>query len=638
MVGWLSTETGFRAIGQTGAVTVETDDWERARPVHELPATVSTGATGRCRRLSVNAPVAADPEPSDTQTLTTTTSPTLTLRFSSAGAVTTDGDGATVSFQTPSPVSIGVSERVHRPEPLTVPPSPAGIAAAVTAAGDRLPDGPERSFPALRPAVPRIEFDASATRDDDDTRPIQFTVPDELESVLVAAPLAYYLGASLTVGASRPRIEIPALEFSLPFTPLPAFASETAATLQRLVALDSAARRVEGERLDDAPLAALELTPDHVTAVEPSVRYATFLDADQPAATTWHRSTYVEPTIERARILPALLDQLSLVYPAEATAVSPQELLESALEDFFRGVVSVTPLAPELGVGVSHGWLADGAVVDAFKTTPAAYDNATERTDDAETLRLTIVSNDPEMDEELALAETYRNRTNAVSTEIEIHESLTTGELARVFERPQTYVHYVGHCEEAGLRCPDGHLSASSLSRSGARAFFLNACGSYREGETLVEKGSVAGAVTLDAVLNEQAATVGQAFGTLLAAGYSVRRALALARRRVPMGRDYAAVGDATVRITPSVGDAPLLVVEPRGDEFAIRYEVAPESGGTYRDPFTGRHRRRGAWQTTVVDRARLRSVLEGRGIPVEFDGSFRWSGELAADLRSQGL
>ena len=104
------------------------------------------------------------------------------------------------------------------------------------------------------------------------------------------------------------------------------------------------------------------------------------------------------------------------------------------------------------------------------------------------------------------------------------------------------------------------------------------------------------------------------------------------------MGRDYAAVGDATVRITPSVGDAPLLVVEPRGDEFAVQYEGAPESGGTYCDPFTGRHRRRGAWQTTVVDRARLRSVLEGRGIPVEFDGSFRWSGELAADLRSQGL
>ena len=111
MVGWLSTETGFRAIGETGAVTVETDDWERARPVHELPATVSTGATGRCRRLSVNAPVAADPEPSDdTQTLTTTTSPTLTLRFSSSATVTTDGDGATVSFQTPSPVSIGVFE------------------------------------------------------------------------------------------------------------------------------------------------------------------------------------------------------------------------------------------------------------------------------------------------------------------------------------------------------------------------------------------------------------------------------------------------------------------------------------------------------------------------------------------------
>ncbi|MDZ7745739.1 MAG: hypothetical protein U5K28_04155 [Halobacteriales archaeon] len=637
MIGWLSTETGFRAIGRTGAVSVETEGWEYVRPVHELPATVTTGVTGRCRSLTVAAPgtaTTASPD-GESRTLTTTTSPTLILRFGAAGTVTTDGEGTTLSFPTPSPVSIGVYEQITRPDPLTVPPTPAGIASAVTAASDDIPEGPERSFAPFRPPVPPLDFDEAVTPRPTDDRPIRVVVPDERESVLVAAPLAYYLGASLTVGSARPRIEIPELEFTYPFSRLPALASETAATLQRLVTFDRAARQVEGEQRDDAPLAGLGLDVEQIATVAPAMRYATFLDGDQPETPTWHRSTYVEPTDERSRVLPALLEQLSLVYPAEATTMTPQQLLESTLDDFFRGVVSATPLAPELGAGIAHGWLADGPVVDAFNTLPRAYDNAAERTDDGETLRLTVVVNDPEMEAELALAETYRDRIGAIATDVRVHKSLTTAELAAVLERPQMYVHYVGHCEEAGLRCIDGHLSTTSLSRSGAHAFFLNACGSYHEGQTLIEKGSVAGAVTLESVLNEQAAIVGRAFGQLVAAGYSIRRALALARRRVPMGRDYAAVGDASVRITPAVGDAPLLIVEPRDDRFAVQYEVTPESGGTYYDPFTERHHPRGAWQTTIVSRERLLAFLDYREIPVEFDGSFRWSGRLSREFRS---
>ncbi|MFC7177691.1 hypothetical protein [Halosegnis marinus] len=329
--------------------------------------------------------------------------------------------------------------------------------------------------------------------------------------------------------------------------------------------------------------------------VPPATRYATFLDADLDALPDWHLSTYVEAGYERARALPALLDRLSLVYPAEATEMSPRDLLSASLDDFYRGAVSISPLAPELGVGDAHAWLADGEVVDAFKTTPRAFENARSRRDRGDALSVAVVLNDPAMDDELAVADAYRDRAGAVPLSVEVHESLATDDLAAVLERPTDFVHYVGHCEAAGLECPDGYLSADSLDRSGARAFFLNACGSYREGEALVERGSVAGAVTLEKVLNEQAAKVGTAFGRLVVAGFSVERALSLARRRIMMGRDYAAVGDATARVAPSVGERGVLVVEETTrDGYAVRYDAAPNGGGSYRDPFTGDRRPRG--------------------------------------------
>jgi hypothetical protein len=116
--------------------------------------------------------------------------------------------------------------------------------------------------------------------------------------------------------------------------------------------------------------------------------------------------------------------------------------------------------------------------------------------------------------------------------------------------------------------------------------------------------------------------------------GYGIDRALGLARRRIMMGRDYAAVGDGTARVAPAVGERAVLTAEPDGDRYAVEYEAAPGAGGEYRDPFTGAVRPRGEPSRTTLDASDLADFLRGRSLPVRFDGDLRWGESLAAELR----
>jgi hypothetical protein len=176
-----------------------------------------------------------------------------------------------------------------------------------------------------------------------------------------------------------------------------------------------------------------------------------------------------------------------------------------------------------------------------------------------------------------------------------------------------------------------------SLAASRARTFFLNACGSYREGEALVQRGSVAGGVTLDRVLDRPATTVGLAFARLVIHGYGIERALALARRRVMMGKDYAVVGDGTYTLTPSCGDPAVLQVEPAQEGYDVTYAVQGTrgAGSRFRDPFRGDDHPYGEEVATSLDRTSLAGLLGERSFPVVFEDDLVWSGELAARLSS---
>ncbi len=129
------------------------------------------------------------------------------------------------------------------------------------------------------------------------------------------------------------------------------------------------------------------------------------------------------------------------------------------------------------------------------------------------------------------------------------------------------------------------------------------------EGQTLIEKGSVAGAVTFTKVLNDHAVKVGSTFAKLLVHGFSIERAMCLARRRIMMGKDYAVVGDGTHSLIQGEHRLPTTVtieeLEDTDDQFLVTFDCySTEATGAYYFPT----RRTTSTPTSVVGNRALRS------------------------------
>jgi len=573
-----------------------------------------------------------------------------------------DYDRTVVSFPRRTDVAVGFRSRSELPtHSMTVPPTPEGVATALSHlhAAHRT-TGVDRSYPSLRGHPPRL--DAGEEIDVPDavvaatpSTGIELVSPDDLASLYVLAPLAYYLQASVDVAdRPRPALRIPSLDAEWELSGLPDLEREVTQLLRQVFFLDCLVRNVGpyGTTLAEAGLLdTLGLDAGALYDADPAERLATYMtvshDAIQHRLPDWHLSTYVDPTPEHLSTLPHLLDRLSLIYTPRTSELEGSELVERSLDDFYRGsaagergvgeVASVDIVKPELRAGRIHGWLAEGTPIDVFKCRPAAYENRIdylERSDDG--IDIAVVLNDETMaDEHLDVAEVYRRRGEELSIDVTVEEQLSTAGLARLFESRRDFVHYIGHCEESGLRCSDGYMSASSLDVCRVQTFFLNACGSYYEGLELVERGSVAGAITFSQVLNEHAVKVGSAFARLLVHGFGIERALQLARRRIMMGKDYAVVGDGTHSLAQSENRLPATAeLERTGDgAFLLSYDQfsSRHVGGFYH-PFLDDNEYSylcGNESEHALSREQLLDYLGRAEMPVIFDGDVCWSDDL---------
>jgi hypothetical protein len=200
-----------------------------------------------------------------------------------------------------------------------------------------------------------------------------------------------------------------------------------------------------------------------------------------------------------------------------------------------------------------------------FKALPEAYENRRKYLErpgsklsvvaivnDTNRMSLNLTDEDrPDMrDEHDEIVEQYERRAEELNIDLTLHENVSTAHLTEIFEARNDLVHFIGHRDENGLKCVNGYFSASTLRESNAQTFFLNACGSYPEGEQLIRKGSVAGGVTFESVTNDDAVQVGTAFARLMMNGFCIERALEYARGQILMPKDYAVVGDGTHVLT----------------------------------------------------------------------------------------
>ena len=444
-------------------------------------------------------------------------------------------------------------------------------------------------------------------------------------------------------------------------------------------------------------------------------RVARYLDADFAAVRDrfpeWHLSVSVDPTYDHAAVLPALVSELPFLPAPSATTLDKKEWMAMSLtgagdgglrgggsDDSGRvddtastatdtvstatdttesagdssGVVrgpepghtpipgaggrevsNVDLLDPDLGPGRTHGWLAEGVPVGAYKALPAAYLNRDQYLDGPDdSLSVTLVVNDTEMsnkffsdgpglhDEREASVEHYDRRSDALNIDVTVEENTRTAELARRFESRNDLVHFLGHHEEDGLGCTDGYLHPESVGHSNTETFFLNACGSYPFGQALVRKGSVVGGTTFESVPDEDAFEVGSMFARLMTLGYSVSRALTIASERAMAPKDYAVVGDGTHRVMQSDALVPpeIEVFRTEDGEFEVVRKTVdsgmfcakrPKAFDSESEEF---HL---LGETTIykVGKDKIEEMIEARDSPIRFSGDFIWPGELTETI-----
>ena len=629
-----------------------------ARSLRFPRAAVHVSARDRTRSYEVEPGGEPLSLPSDAYVVDVETAIETFLRFSGPATIERSDHETVVTYPERRRTTVGVRRGIDLPtETITVPPTPDGLAAALEyLAVAHETNGPGRSRPGLRSHPPLLELGDAlevppTVRAKTPVSGIELLVPPDFESLFVTAPLAYYLGATVRTADCEP-LTIRAPGVGLEYTPPTPLERSVERLLRTVFFLDCLVRPT---RQDERPLAeasildALELDPQPLRSASPVERLATALEIPYAALEhrlpDWHLATYVSPEPSTIETLPFLLDRLSLLFTPRTSELEGAELVERSLEDFYRAgarnVASVDVVKPELQDSLTHGWLADGVPIDVFKTTPEAYHNRLDHLErSSHSTSICVVINDPKMADEFAgVTAACRERANELSIELSIEESLGTAALARLFETDYDFLHYIGHCETDGLRCPDGHLSTASLDRSRVETFFLNACGSFYEGRTLIENGSVAGAVTVAPVLDDHALKVGSTFAKLLVHGFSIERALGLARRRIMMGKDYTVVGDGTHSLTrDGYRPSPTATVDPLEDgRFALTLECYStlSTGSTYDPPVTDERYAYlcGTESTFVLERRELAASLERIEMPVVFDGDLDWSTDVGARL-----
>lgn len=276
-----------------------------------------------------------------------------------------------------------------------------------------------------------------------------------------------------------------------------------------------------------------------------------------------------------------------------------------------------------------HGRFADSAPSAGFDADHTALANRDVYVSgEEEPLEFLAVVNDATLsgsatEERNRALELYRRRADRLGLEVTLERNLSVAQLAQTIEDGTDVLHFVGHHDDQGLACPDGALEAASVDRSRARTFLLNACGSVAFGTRLIEKGSVAGGVTLRRVVGETAVRVGTGFAGLIGGGFAVAPAVEFASRHSIAPDDYRVVGDGTHVVSQHTGTPPAARIEPVAEGFRVERTYLPfgEPGVQSLAAFDDDPHLGGEREPVVVDRDRLHDWLSIVVVPVVFDG-----------------
>ncbi|MFQ6050184.1 MAG: hypothetical protein ACE5K4_00650 [Candidatus Hydrothermarchaeota archaeon] len=457
----------------------------------------------------------------------------------------------------------------------------------------------ERSYPTLRGHPPLIEFSDRFEAPDNLEKPssgVEIFIPEKLEYIYTVAPLAYYLLADIRFGV--PRIVSNDFEYRLP--EFPEFENEVNWILQKIFFLDCLVRNAglykvnlnESEVLND-----IDLDIDKLYYKSIEKQLPVYLDVPDEKIKSympkWHLSSYVKPRLENLRSIPFLLNNLSLIYLPRYEPISEREIIKMSLQKFFRGDLldssSRRVGKPHLKEAQNHLWLSEEVVIDCAKSSEEAFFNQIRYNGKKKKkIKIALVLNDHKMLEEMELVKSIYRKRKDIPLKTNIYDFLSKDDLSDLFAHGFDLIHYIGHCDD-GFVCSDGSLRAKDIEENNTPAFFLNACRSYEEGEGLIKKGSVAGIVTLFSVCNEAALKIGYNFSRLLSAGFSIGKAMELARLTSVYGRDYLVLGNSEYHLmqNPSFNLSFIYELEDLGEDINVGVKASDFLGiGSFFYPY----------------------------------------------------
>ncbi|KAB7518739.1 hypothetical protein [Halosegnis rubeus] len=579
--------------------------------------------------------------------------------------VTTTPDNVTIEWEMSSEIVLGVrSYRRHPTETITTTCEPVDIATAISHLSAGLETlSSERSFQTLRNHPPDIEIGDELQIPDSVSRHdslITLSLPFQYEYLYPAAPVAYYLNATLAEG--DPAIHIDG--YGTWDLPRGQFAERCAELLKQCVFLDCLTRSdglypttLEAEAVLDERLGfdwtnLYDESLAERTAHYLDIEYATIADE----VPEWPARGYVPPTADSTSILPHLIDQLIPVETCCPDPIQGADARDAALGQF----VQTGNVLDRAAVGQSTFnqetpfteipdppeqealWTGDEIPFGAnhlLETGIRRY-HAADQPSESE-ISVTLVCNEGEMQNEIKRAEAIYGSREKLQLNVDVYQNLTTNQLAERLREPSDLFHFVGHASIEGLHCPDGIFSPRTLNSVRSRAFVLNACSSYVPGRDLVKRGAIGGVVTLSDVTEEAATQVGVMTANLLSIGFSLRNALLIARTRSVTGGQYMCVGMDSLWLTPNESSMNSSIrLNKKETGWRVEAETYPSLHFGVGSLITHNFTQDGT--TSIVGKsitrdqvsdAVLRDYLTVESSPVWYDGEWTWGDELVERL-----
>lgn len=418
---------------------------------------------------------------------------------------------------------------------------------------------PYRSHPLFRSPPPQIRLspESSCMQAVSNDSPIRLRLPPDLRYLYAAAPLSYYLGASVESG-DGPCLEAPGKTIDLPSGP-GQFERWAGKMLSHTFQTDCAVRceAVTGNKLPGIDVQGITgYAPEELMLMTISDRFLLYcetLRSSRRAFNMWHMASYIEPVPSSIEILPFLMRSLSAIYTPKSTPLSERDVVSLSVRNFkaqqagrTRGDAgSADVVLPSLHNAQTQHWYSEGCPVDATLSSIGALKNARNYSRDRRMPEMCVIYNEPPMAREAYI---LKDLLDGIA-HVEVRMDLGCDDLLHTFSEGFDIVHYAGHCDRRGMKCRDGHADLSSVGTCNVPVFFLNSCSSYLQGARLIEKGAVCGIATMFRLLDEAALDVCTSFYRMLARGYPIMTSYLGARECSVTGKEYLLIGDGFYKV-----------------------------------------------------------------------------------------